>query len=131
MRKGNVQGMDAIGRKDIDGSGNRRRRRRHKDRETAILKFLDDECGNKGFFNFGQSRLPDVLFTAARQLLGQAPEECITGDLYEERFLQTFPGRSARRRAGDSADKETASQHKKEGKDLFGRHPLRRVFRWK
>ena len=51
---------------NIDGSGKRRGPRGHENREAPVLQFFNNECGNEGFLNLGQRRLPHER----RQVLG-------------------------------------------------------------
>src|SRR5689334_6563066 len=118
--------MDAFRSEDVDGSRERRRRRWHKDSETAILKFFDNECGHEGFFNFRQCRLPHVLLRTTHELLSQTPKECVSGNSFEKRFLNSLPRRSSCRCAHRDADKDTDSEDEKKREDLFGRQPCRK-----
>src|SRR4030095_15656595 len=99
--------MHAFWRQDVDGASERRGRRGYENGEASVVKFLNDECRNESFFNLGQRRLPNVLFTHPRQLLGKTPKQCIAWEFLENRFVDSIPGSSACRRADRNTDEKT------------------------
>src|SRR5262245_6965547 len=111
--------MHAFGCEDIDGPGNRCGGRGNKNSETAVLKFLNYECGHQGLFNFRQRRLPHMFLTTSRQLLGQTPKECVPRDSFKERFLDSISCRSPCGCANNNTDEETDNQHEEKRKGLF------------
>src|SRR5262245_18556739 len=121
MRERDVYWMHAFRREDIYRSGERCRRRRYNDRETAIIKFLNNECGHQRLFNFSQCRLPHPLLITARQLLSQTAKECVPWDFVEKRLLHSFPGRSSCWCTDSGTEKETYSQNQKKREDMFSR----------
>ena len=83
--------MHAFRGKDIDGPGKRCWRRGHKNSETTVLEFFNNECGHKGLFNFGQRRLPHVFLTTSRQLLGQTPKELRNLGFFQKEISRFAP----------------------------------------
>ena len=57
--------MHAILAKNVDGSVERRRRGRDKDREASVVNLFDDECWDKSVLNLSKSGLPRFLMTVA------------------------------------------------------------------
>src|SRR6516225_6193871 len=115
--------MHAFRSEDVDRSRDWRGRRWHKNSETPIFKFFNNKCGDEGFFNFGERRLPHVLLRTARQLMRQTPKESIAGESFKERFLDSFPYRATCRGAGRSTNKKTDDHHKQKREDRYTREP--------
>lgn len=109
---------------NIDGAGERGGYRRDKDRVAPVFKLLDDECGDEGLFDLDQRRLPDVLTFFARYLLGQAPEERVARDLFEEASLDPRADRPSCSSADGNADQETDRKDEEKGQCLLGRKPV-------
>src|SRR5262245_17711105 len=108
--------MHAFRSEDIDGPGNRCGRRRHKNGETPVLEFFNDECRHESLFNFGQGRPPHLFLATSRQLLGQTPKECITWDSFEKRFLESLPNGLPRACLNSDTDEETDNQYEEKGR---------------
>src|SRR5215470_294190 len=107
VREGDVDRMHAFWGEDIDGPRKGRWGRWHKNSETPVLEFLNDECRHESLFNFGQRRFPHVFLATSHQLLGQTPKECITWDSFEKRFLDPVPSRLSYRCANSNTDQKT------------------------
>src|SRR5262249_9012526 len=118
--------MHAIRSEDIDGPGKRCGDRGHKNGETPVLQFFNDEGGHQVLLDFSKRRFPHAFLTTSRQLLGQTPEERVTWNSFEERFLDSLSRRSPSRCAHGNACQETDKQHEEKREDLFSGKPLRK-----
>ena len=116
--------MHAFRGENVDGSGYRCRGRGHKDSETSVVKFFNDERGHEGIFNFSQCRLPRLFLGPSRHLPCQTPKEGITWDLFEKRCLDSIARRAPYRCVNTDTNEKTGSQHHEKGEGLFSRQPL-------
>jgi hypothetical protein len=61
----------------------------------------------------------------SRHLLGQAPEEPVAGDSFEESFLESFTGHTSGPSPYDSTDKEADYYHQEKRQGDLTRDPVR------
>ena len=111
--------------KDVDSTGKRGGDRWNKDRVAPIVELLNDEGRDERFFNLGQCRLPDVFVAFTRQLLGQAPDERVAWNSFEEGSFNPLPDHPSCPSADGNADQEADHQHEEKGQSLLSGNPVR------
>ncbi|MNN50225.1 hypothetical protein D3C81_1647990 [compost metagenome] len=110
----------------VDGAGEWRGDRRDKNRVATVLELLDDEGRDERFLDLDQRGLPDVLAVVPRHLLGQAAEQRVARNSFQETFLRPLAGYLSQAGVEGTPDQEADHQHEEQGQDLLGGKPVRK-----
>src|SRR6185436_19240104 len=96
LRERHVQRMDSLAIEDVNSTRKRSGNRRHEDGVT-VVELLDDEGRHERVFDLSQRGLPDLFATVGCHLLGKAAKQRISGNSFEERFLDALTNTASSR----------------------------------